>query len=479
MKIAEMRSRLTEISEELEALNPEELTDEQSARFDELTEESTGLVEKIEKAEARQEARQRVAEVAAKSGPSGQERGFEVPNVNTRVGDDPFDVSDLRYGTPVSEVRSRAESAIEKTVGDLDDEMRESAIRVMRTAKHDDGTGIVARRILATGTPEYRTAFQKMAGGQAMLLTNEERQAVSRAQSLTGNAGGFAIPFTLDPTIIYTGDGAANPFRQVCDVEQIATDQWNGVSSAGVSGGYAAEASEVGDDSATLAQPSIDVERWDVFIPFSFEVGQDWVNMESDVRGLVDQKRFEFDTVAFTSGSGSDEPTGITTALDGTGSEIAPTTAETFAVADLYKVENALPPHYRMTAQQAKWMGAKGTANDIRQFDTSGGTDLWVRLAAGTPAELIGYEFYENSALDATSDINTGATADNFVLVLGDWRNYKIVDRVGLNWELVPHLFATGNNRPSGQRGFLAWGRTGADSVNDNAFAMLSIPTTA
>lgn len=478
MKIAEMRSRLGEINDELETLNPEELTDEQSARFDELSEEATGLVDGIEKAEAREAQRAKVAEVAARTGESGGERGFNVPNVNTRTSQDPFDVSDLRMNTPKSEIRARAESAIEQAVGDLDDDMRASAIHVMRTAKHDP-TGIVAKRILATGTPAYRTAFQKMAGGQSMLLTSEEREAVQRAQSLTGNAGGFAIPFTLDPTIIYTGDGAANPFRQVCDVVQIATDQWNGVSSAGVSGGYAAEASEVGDDSATLAQPSIDVERWDVFIPFSFEVGQDWVGMENDLRALVDQERDEFDVVAFTSGSGTNEPTGITTALDGTSSEVAPATAETFAVADLYAVENALPPRYRRTAMQAKWQGAKGTANDVRQFDTSGGTDLWVRLAAGTPGELIGYEFYENSALDASSDINTGATADNFVLILGDWTNYKIVDRVGLNWELVPHLFATANNRPNGQRGFLAWGRTGADSVNDNAFRMLSIPTTA
>ena len=475
MTIAEMRSRLGEINDELSTLNPEELTDEQSARFDELDEEARGLVADIETAEQRAARLEEIREAAAK--PGAVERA--VPHVNPGLSrTDPYDVSEMRAGAPKSEWVSRAESAIEQTVGDMDDDLRESAVRSL-TKVSNDPTGAVARRVLATGTPEFRSAFQKRASGNGDLLTQREVDAIVRAQSLTNGEGGFAIPFTLDPTIIYTGDGAANPFRQVCRVEQIVTDQWNGVSSAGVTGGYAAEASEVDDDAATLVQPSVPVHRWDVFVPFSFEVGQDWAGIESDLRMLVNERRDEFDTTAFTSGNGTNQPTGITAALDGTASEIAPGTGETFTVpGDIYLTANALPPRYRRTADQAQWMGAFGTANEIRQANLNGVTDVWVQLAGGTPPRLIGFPFNENSAMDSSADIDAGATEDNFVLVLGDWRNYLIVDRVGLNWELVPHLFATANNRPSGERGFLAWGRTGADSVNDNAFAMLSIPTT-
>jgi HK97 family phage major capsid protein len=74
---------------------------------------------------------------------------------------------------------------------------------------------------------------------------------------------------------------------------------------------------------------------------------------------------------------------------------------------------------------------------------------------------------------------NAAVNADNFGLVLGDFGNgYIIVDRVGLNVELVPHLFGA-NQRPTGQRGFLAWWRVGAECVDVSSFAMLSIPTTA
>jgi len=33
--------------------------------------------------------------------------------------------------------------------------------------------------------------------------------------------------------------------------------------------------------------------------------------------------------------------------------------------------------------------------------------------------------------------------------------------------------------RPTGQRGVLMWFRTGSDSVNDNAFRLLNVATTA
>lgn len=389
---------------------------------------------------------------------------------------DPFDLRDLSIMAGADELRGRALSAVEAVDGDLEDSHRQRATELL---ERNDKGGALARRILATGSPAYRSAFQKMAGGASHLLDNEEREALTRALSLTDAEGGFAIPFTLDPTIIMTNDGAANPFRQVARVETITTDSWNGIASSGVSGGYAAEGSEVGDDSPTLSQPTVTPERWDVFVEFTFEIGQDWRTLESDIRMMVNEKRDEFDVVAFTNGTGTNEPVGIITALDGGSSEVAPATAETFAVADVYGVEEALPPKYRRTAAQAKWMAALGTINAIRQFASDDGHALLERLGAGTPRELLGYGLFENSAMDASPDINVAATADNHVLILGDWRNYLIVDRAGMNMELVPHLFATANNRPNGKRGFLAWGRTGADSINDNAFRVLNVATTA
>lgn len=74
-----------------------------------------------------------------------------------------------------------------------------------------------------------------------------------------------------------------------------------------------------------------------------------------------------------------------------------------------------------------------------------------------------------------------GSTLDgntNDSLVYGDFNSYCIVDRIGATVGLVPHLFATANNLPSGQRGvFYRW-RVGAATVNDTNFVLTVNPST-
>lgn len=74
--------------------------------------------------------------------------------------------------------------------------------------------------------------------------------------------------------------------------------------------------------------------------------------------------------------------------------------------------------------------------------------------------------------------IDPAATADNFVLLYGDFRHFVIADRIGSTVEFIPELFGA-HRRPTGQRGVLLWFRTGSDSVADNVFRLLNIATTA
>ena len=160
-------------------------------------------------------------------------------------------------------------------------------------------------------------------------------------------------------------------------------------------------------------------------------------------------------------------------ALAGTGSEINVSTSEALVVADIYAVENALGPRFRTNAS---WVANKAIYNLIRQFDTAGGASLWERLGAGLPPELIGYPVYESSAMDGA--YSAAATANNYIMVLGDFQNYLIADRVGLSVEYVPHR-VNGDGALTGQRGLYAFWRVGADSINDAAFTLLDLPTTA
>lgn len=394
---------------------------------------------------------------------------YTPPAINVNRERDPYDLEDLRFTATRSELVGRTLTAIERT-SQLTDDQRQHTTQLVE--RHG---GELIGRVLGTGSDAYRSAATKMMTGNQHLMSDAEKAAVVRAQSLTDAAGGYAVPFTLDPTIMLTNAGTTSPLRQISSVSTIVTDSWNGVSSAGATAGYAAEASEVGDDAITLAQPSVSVHRLDVFVPFSFEIGQDWASFESDMREVVADAKTRKENEKFTTGSGTNEPFGFITGIDGTASEITPTTTETFAVADIYKLEEALGDRF---LPNASWVANRAIYNDIRQFDTSGGASLWERLGAATPPELIGYPAYKASDMD--SGFNAAATADNFILAFGDFRaGFKIVDRVGMNFELVPHLFATGNNRPSGQRGLLMWCRNGSKVVVTEAIKVLNVATTA
>ena len=67
----------------------------------------------------------------------------------------------------------------------------------------------------------------------------------------------------------------------------------------------------------------------------------------------------------------------------------------------------------------------------------------------------------------------TGTTGAANILVVGDFSNYVVAQRAGMSIELVPHLFDVTDNLPTLSRGWLAWARVGADSVNDAAFRLL------
>ena len=67
------------------------------------------------------------------------------------------------------------------------------------------------------------------------------------------------------------------------------------------------------------------------------------------------------------------------------------------------------------------------------------------------------------------------ALAGNYLLIFGDLNNYVVARRLGFTVEVIQHLFATANNRPTGQRGLFGHARFGADSVNDTGMRMLNV----
>lgn len=464
--IEKLRADRAYVLDCLRAINAEAETRSLTADEDAAFEAGVQFVADTDKLIARHE---QVAEIA-RTRPEQVERGatFGAPNVIVR--DNPFDLSDLRPldGT---QTRSQAMRAIEAGAF-ASDSHRERAEELVRSLPTE-----AAVRVLATASPEYERAFGKIiADPSGISLDAGEREALSRAASLTSNAGGYAVPVIIDPTLILTSDGSANPFRQISRVVPITTGTWKGVSTAGVTASFGAEAAAITEGSPTLAQPTVTAHKAKAQINYSFEIGMDYPGFTSDMLMLLQDAKDQLEATKFAvgAGDGSVEPFGIVTALAGGSSEINVAGSEgVFAAVDLYAMEEALGPRFR---SNASFVANKAIYNKVRQFDTAGGASLWERIGAGMPSQLLGYNAYEASAMDGAWDV--AATANNYIAVLGDFRNYVIADRIGMSVETIQHV-VDGDGKLTGQRGLLAWWRVGGDSVNDAAFTLLDNPTAA
>jgi HK97 family phage major capsid protein len=349
-------------------------------------------------------------------------------------------------------------------------EIPESGALRLDHVVREDRSGREAEYIAAASDPNYATAFGKVIkyGPNANhSMTDKERDAVNRSfESMRavsiGGTGGFAVPITLDPTVIPTSVGSLNTLRQVARVETIVGNVWEGVSSDGVIAAFSAEATEASDNSPTLAQPTANVEKAQAFVPFSIEIGEDWVAIQEELRRMFLDAKDLLESTKFIAGlgHGSHEPEGLLvggTAIVTTGS------TATITVSDVYSVKNALGPRWQ---PRASWVASPTNFDRVRRLVGPGNTtELPVWEDSGP--RILRRPALENSGMPTT--VTSGST----VLTYGDFSQFLIADRVGAQVEIIPHLFGSGNRFPTGQRGAYMYWRTTSKCLNVNAFKSL------
>lgn len=468
LRLSEIRARLAEIDSEFSgAALPAQVDSEWRSLDDEYRQHELAIED-----DKRRKAR--IAEIAGDGTDTNgttraTERGGSAAfHKSTNI----YDIEEVRNSSSsVDEMRSKLRDNALRAVeggrfGGTSVPKAEAQENIERLLNYtDDKESTIARRILTTGHPTYERAFGKAVMSKNLhSLTAEE----SRSLQLGVDAdGGFAVPFQLDPTVILTSDGRINPLRNLARVEQITGKEWQGITSEGVVVSRVAESTEATDNSPTLAQPSVKAERVQGFVPFSIEIDQDWTQLRSEMARMLADAKEQEEAEAFLNGTGTaPDANGLITTLDAS-SEVAESTSGSFLVEDLYAVKNAVPPRFRANGT---FLGETSTYDDIRQFGNgSDGADLWTRLADGTPGNLIGYRAVEASEMTAHDD----AVVDDRYLLFGDFRQFLIVDRVGMSVELIPHLFGATNRFPTGQRGLYAIWRNNSLILTDNAFRVL------
>lgn len=478
MTLAELRARQAEIQARMREINTEAggddvaLTEERQGEWDTLTAEFAAKKAQIEQIEARQAALREEARTANNDGSTAVERGSDTgrqaPNfIPGRTEAEIYDFDAVVRSASNGEDRSRRlrDGAMRAVESGRFSHLRSlaGATHVRQTAEETqerlsdlldncDAPDQLAERMLRTGSAAYERAFwQAVKAGTPVVLEPDAQRLLARAQALgTDSAGGYAVPFQLDPTVILTNASTANPIRQLARVEQIVGKQWQGVTSAGASVTRGAEGTTAPDSSFTLAQPVVSTNRVQGFVPFNYEIDLAWGALRSEItKLLMDAKDREEDSFITGDGTGTN-PGGLIGSANSAGVAIDTTLGvASLSAQDVYNLYANLPVRWE---NGAAWVANKGIYNIIRQYDTAGGAELWARIGDGRPARLLDYPDYRVSAM-----ANTAATGGN-ILAFGDFKSaFIIVDRLGMNVELVPHIFDPSNgNRPTGQRGVYA-----------------------
>lgn len=460
-----LRNRLTEITASFRAIHEasgdRNLSPSQQLRWDALEKEQSEVRTELEDAEQRAAQAELVRQSRARWG------SLSVAATSAPV----YSATDVaRMGT--REVIDTAQRVLDQARS-LESRQGDHVSALLRSSGRNSDNPHIARLVVLTESPEYRSAFMRAMTDPHPILTGAEAAALRAVQEYrasmsegTPSAGGYGVPALIDPTIILTAQGAANPFFQIARVETITTNQWKGVSSDGVSWSFDAEATEVSNDAPDLAQPTVPVHTARGFVPFSIEVGEDYPSFSIEIGRLLAEGYGELTAEAFATGSGTGEPTGIFTALDAnTNVEVVVTTDGAFGAVDVSKAWIALPDRAK---PNATWLMSEDVKERVRTFGTDQHSTQTVTL---TQAE---FRIRERQVVaSGFAPAFTASTGAANILVVGDFQKYLIAQRAGMTMEFVPHLFGTTNNRPTGERGYFAYARVGADSIDDKAFRLL------
>jgi HK97 family phage major capsid protein len=478
--IEELVSYQTTVQGEIKDLDSEfkglPMSTEAASQFAELNDTDAEIEKRVKELQARKDIVERMAH-----DPKKVERAFsqferQVEDRGTRKEADIYDLSTLHRNPFMDpegskdEIRDRAKRAIElaRFPTMKDGTKAQAHMEHLLDDTIENQPGDAARQFLLTGGPVYRRAFWKQMVGTPLDRLEQ------RALSLAGSGGGFAIPFALDPSIIPTSNSVVNPARALARLVTISgANTWQGVTSPAITASYAAEGTEATDNSTTLVQPQVTVQKAQAFVPFSIEVVEDWPALESEFGRLLQDAKDDLEGVQFVTGVGTTVfPQGF---VVGTTVTSAATTGLVVTAADVYALEAALPPRFR---PRESFVANRGIYNKIRGIDTAGGAALWLYMAQGlvtqaptpgnTGATLLGRGAWEASGMQATV---VNATK---IMVVGDFSYYLIVDRIGMTVELVPHIFGAANRFPIGQRGLYAYWRNSAKVLSASAFVAMT-----
>ena len=425
---------------------------------------------------------ERKAKLAKMAGDPNKVEAPEVFIKPTHREVDIYDLDTIREPTVEKRnqvIRDNAQRAIEITRAPHDADLNTLSDFVDFNDSEDKEA---ARRILLTGAPAYRRAFNKYLNGQKDLWSPEEARAAALAVTGTTTTGGYAVPYIFDPTMIHIGQHTAvNPYRAACRVETITGgNNWRAVTATAITAKWDAEGAASVEGGPTIGQPSFTVQRADAFATVSIETLQDRPDITEELSKLFSEAKDNLEENSFTLGAGTTVyPQGMF--LSGAFTAVTTATNDVTAIADIGLVEAALPLRHRANAA---WFMSRSTQRQLEALDTTGyyfkRPGQYFAMGMGIPqnmpngnnnTQLLGYPIWE-----VPSAVSTLTTDAAILAVFCDPKNYVVVDRLGLSVEVVQTMLNGATpSFPTGQRGIYCYWRATARVLNVDGGRQLKV----
>ncbi|EIV90819.1 phage major capsid protein [Frankia sp. QA3] len=370
------------------------------------------------------------------------------------------------FALPDSEVRTRVYRSLEdrsRAARHLTSRQREHVVKMIDTDTEHLRGADVARYIVATETDEYHEIVKRQLTPDTWrpltVLTPRQEAALAKVnavrRSLNLGSVGTLLPALLDSAVTGYAQGSPSPVYDLARKVQTTQQIWRGVATD-LTVGFASEGSASGDDSPTLHGPTVPVHRADAFVAASVEM-DDWAGFASELTGLVDRAYRQMLADKLVTGSGTNEPTGLLTALAASVDplSIPVATSAQILADDVYGAFDALPDWAR-ESQASAFLSSTSTQNKVGRLAATD-PNFNLHVGADRRGSLFGRPYLTDDHLPA---FPSGSTTDG-LLILGDFDQYIVAEHVGVVADYIPHVIDASTNRPTGQRGYFFMRRFG------------------
>ena len=247
----------------------------------------------------------------------------------------------------------------------------------------------------------------------------------------TATAGGYVTAPEYSATVIKKLT-ELSPMRRLASVMSIGAGEiYIPTLESDAEGGWVTETGDRTEDEPTFGQVNIKAHEHAVIIPVSRVLLEDsFIDLQAFLADRIAVQFAKAEATAFVSGDGTNKPTGLLNAptdYDGVDAKQDGTDILDRLI-DLYY---DLPGEYAMRGTWAMNRRTMGVIRKAADSSDSRGT-LWSDgLADGTPARFLGAPVAEFPGMDDL-DANLSGDPDTYPVVFGDFSNYQVIDRVGL-----------------------------------------------